>query len=239
MSHATGGSGPDDALGGDGAVQRLMDENAVLSTELRDARAQLAARGAELGRAREEQAALRREAARLAQQCDAAEELRSDLAKLHVATRALHASLDPEQVLDALEEVVINLVGSECFGVFALEPATQSLQCLRAFGYDPDREGEPTLASGRIAHVVRTGQAHVRDEDGDDVLRVDAPVATVALRAGEETVGVLLVFRLLPQKPALTAFDADLFELVTVHAGTALHAARLHQASRGPREVAA
>lgn len=239
MSHANGGSGLEDAPDGDGAVQRLMDENAVLSTELRDARAEIAARGAELGRAREEQAALRREAARLAQQCAAAEELRSDLAKLHVATRALHATLDPERVLDALEEVVINLVGSECFGVFELEPATQTLQCLRAFGYDPDREGEPTLASGRIAQVVRTGLPHVRDGAGDGAVRVDAPVATVALRAGDDTVGVLLVFRLLPQKPALTAFDADLFELVTVHAGTALHAARLHQARCGPREVAA
>ncbi len=194
---------------------------------------------AETARLTGELAAARHEADRLARQCAALEAQRSDLAKLHVAARALHASLDPERVLDALEEVVINLVGSECFGVFALEPVSQSLLCLRAFGYDPDREGEPTLASGRIAQVVRTGVPHVRDGETDGPVRVDAPVATVALRAGEETVGVLLVFRLLPQKPALTPFDAELFELVTVHAGTALHAARLHQASRGPREVAA
>lgn len=219
-----------DAAGEDGALRApsahlLMEENALLAAELRDARAEIAARGAELARARDEAAALRREVQRLARHCAAAEELRSDQAKLHVATRALHGTLDLDGVLDALEEVVINLVGSECFAV--LEGGAGALTPLRAFGCEPARAMALAVGKGIAGQVARTGQAYVAEyaAAADDV-----PAACIPLQAGGETVGVLIVDRLLPQKLALTDFDHELFELITVHGGTALHAARLHAA---------
>ncbi len=229
---------PGDAAGAEEALRApsahlLMEENALLAAELRDARAEIAARGAELARARDEGTALRREVQRLVQHCAAAEELRSDQAKLHVATRALHGTLDVDGVLDALEEVVINLVGSECFTV--LEGGAGTLAPLRAFGCDPARAMDLAAGKGIVGQVARTGQPCVAE---DGAATDDVPAACVPLRAGGETVGVLVVHRLLPQKLALTAFDHELFELIAVHAGAALHAARLHAARWGQERAA-
>ena len=46
------------------------------------------------------------------------EQRNSDLANLYVATYRLHGTLDREEVYQAIQEIVINLVGCEEFGIY-------------------------------------------------------------------------------------------------------------------------
>ena len=47
--------------------------------------------------------------------------------------------------------------------------------------------------------------------------------ACVPLKIGSMVVGAIVVFRLLSHKPALERVDHELFELLAVHASTALY----------------
>ena len=47
--------------------------------------------------------------------------------------------------------------------------------------------------------------------------------ACIPLRVGHEVLGVVVVFRLLGHKPVLGDNDQALFELISSHAGLALH----------------
>jgi GAF domain-containing protein len=70
---------------------------------------------------------------------------------------------------------------------------------------------------------------------GDGVLRLGpAPgsdaLAAVPLRVQGAVVGAIVVLKLLDQKPQLRAEDRDLLDLLSVHAASALFAARLFAA---------
>src|SRR5262249_1401031 len=54
------------------------------------------------------------------------------------------------------------------------------------------------------------------------------PLVVVPLRANDKLVGAIVIHRLLAHKPALEAFDLELFDLLATHAATALHCSRLH-----------
>jgi hypothetical protein len=55
-----------------------------------------------------------------------------------------------------------------------------------------------------------------------------AALAAVPLRVQDMIVGALVVFKLLAHKPAFKGEDSDLFELIGVHAASALLASRVY-----------
>ena len=54
------------------------------------------------------------------------EEENNNLANLYVASYQLHSTLDLDEVLKIIVEIVINLVGAEIFSVYLLDGATSS-----------------------------------------------------------------------------------------------------------------
>src|SRR6516164_8621394 len=66
------------------------------------------------------------------------EQENSNLANLYVASYRLHGTLDRAQVLDVIQEIVINLVGSEEMGIFEMEEDGASLRLISSFGIDPE-----------------------------------------------------------------------------------------------------
>jgi GAF domain-containing protein len=105
--------------------------------------------------------------------------------------------MDRETVLSRLEEIIVNFVGSEEFGV-----------------YEHTRGDELR----RIAHVG------LRD-DVDPRLLQDL-LAGIPLEIDEKRVGYIAIHRLLPHKPALEPADLELFNLLKTHAAAALLASR-------------
>lgn len=162
--------------------------------------------------------------------CDeyvAIQEKSTELAQLYVALERIHGGVSRAETLAALQEIVINVIGSEELAVF--ERRGDRLALIQSFGIDPEPWREPPLDRGAIG-AAAGGKLYVAGRDG----AAPAPgeedlTAAIPLRFGREVVGVVAVFRLLGHKPVLGETDQLLFELISTHAGLALQL-------RAPRE---
>jgi GAF domain-containing protein len=149
-----------------------------------------------------------------------------------VAAYRLHGTLDRGEVLGALREIVANMVGSEKVGIFELDESATKLTLICAVGIDPERYRNVPLANGPIGHAARTGEIYLggKARGGDDSEHV---TACVPMTIGKKVSGVIAIFELLNQKPALDSDDLELFNLLRTHAGMALYCTRLHEEVSG------
>src|SRR5687768_365981 len=92
------------------AVQALVEANLHLTEQVALLRERLERHQSELVRARRELAAEQESSRRLSECYVAIEEEKGNLAKLYVAASFLHASLERAQVVEALHEVLVNLL---------------------------------------------------------------------------------------------------------------------------------
>ena len=72
------------------------------------------------------------------------EEENNNLANLYVASYQLHSTLDLDEVLKIVIEIVINLIGAEVFAIYLLDGKDEELQVVAAEGVRRDR------ISGRV-----------------------------------------------------------------------------------------
>lgn len=149
------------------------------------------------------------------------EEEKGNLAKLYVAASFLHGSLERARVIEALHEVLVNLLGSEDFAVYERGPGGEPVLVST---FQPADDARPAPETRR---TLESGGVYVRPEG-----RADGVAACIPLLLEGQVAGVVEVRALLPQKPGFTAFDAELFDLLARHAAPALHATRLHALSR-------
>jgi regulator of replication initiation timing len=216
---------------------RLLSEKMALQEKL------LALRE-ELDRIYHEQSDLRRQLAEVeaanqqsSRQYLEVEQQNNNLANLYVASYQLHSTLDRGEVLSAIQEIVINLIGSEELAIYELGADGTSLRLAGSFGIDPVAYATVPLDSGTMGIIGRTavsGEVYLPGhpgKGGSDFARSPREAnltACVPLKLGDQVSGALAVFRLLPQKNGLEAIDYELFNLLAAHAGTALYLTRLH-----------
>lgn len=151
----------------------------------------------ELHELRRERDGLRKELERVAGDLAIVEAQHAALTSLFVAAHQLHGTVNREAVLSRLEEIIVNFVGSEEFGVY-------------------ERTGGDELR--RIAQV---GFRH----DADPRQLSDL-AACIPLEIDGGLVGYIAIHRLLPHKPALEPADLELLDLLKTHAAAALLASR-------------
>lgn len=233
----------------DTLAERSRDVQEVLRTN-EALRALAASLEAEMNRLHEQAIALRgenerqqREHERLRAQVDLAraesqgfstryaevEQQNSNLANLYVASYRLHGTLDRKEVVDTLQEIIANLVGSEEAGLFELDEATGTLELVASFGLAPDARRSVPLGSGPIGRAARSGEIHVADADADAREDLDPGLtACVPLVLDGRVTGAIAIYRLLPQKPGIEDVDRELFDLLATHAATALYCTTLH-----------
>jgi nitrate/nitrite-specific signal transduction histidine kinase len=162
------------------------------------------------------------------------EQQNNNLANLYVASYQLHSTLDRGEVLAAIKEIVINLIGSEEIAIYEMGADGASLRLVGSFGIDPVAYATVPLGSGVIGRTAVSGDIYLPGKEGGkegDLARTPREAhltVCVPLKLAEEVYGALAVFRLLPQKKGLEAIDYELFNLLAAHAGTALYLSRLH-----------
>lgn len=163
----------------------------------------------------------------LAERCDDLERRNTSLANLYVASYRLHGTLDREEVLAAIQEILANLVGSEQTAIFE-HSAPSVLKALSTNGVDAARYDTVTLGSGVIGRLVGRGEIALFGAGGTEDAPAEEPALTalVPLKLGDRIVGAIAVFKLLPQKPRLEDVDRELFELLATQASTALYCTR-------------
>ncbi len=201
-------------------VNGLLRENEKLRGAVAIAEEQHRAAVGELERLRARFEEVAGENQRFAEQYQHIEEQSSNLANLYVASYQLHTSVDRETVLTTIQEIVINLIGSEQVAIYERSNAVE-FRLAASFGHGDDLLAEAVNGGDPVARLGR-----------GDIFRDPAEwqplTACVPLKIGERVIGAILVFRLLEHKLSLEVVDHELFDLLAVHASTALYCASLH-----------
>ena len=158
------------------------------------------------------------------------EQQNANLANLYVASYRLHATLDRQEVLSVIQEIIINLVGSEELAIFEVDASGETLRLIASFGIDEEPYRSIPFEQGIIGKAAASGKPYLADHEPDEEARNAEPdlTACVPLRLGEATTGAIAVFHLLPQKPGLEPLDYELFDLLGTHAAAALYCTKLH-----------
>jgi hypothetical protein len=158
------------------------------------------------------------------------EQQNSNLANLYVASYRLHGTLERREVIDALQEIIANLVGSEEAGLFEVDPESGRLDLVASFGLPPEWPRSIERGHGLIGRTAQSGEIYVADpanpQPGADADR--NLTACVPLSLAGKVIGAIAVFRLLPQKSGIEDVDRELFDLLATHAATALYCSGLH-----------
>ena len=216
---------------GGGAREVAAQDPQTLLAEIERLRTSLAAAESERGTLAARLARLESETQRWREEFASIEEQNAHLAQLYVTSYQLHRALDREQLLGTIQEIVANLVGCEEMALFEMNALGNGLELVRASGIDTEAFRRVATSQGIIGRVGREGRTHVSERDGTDGARPEEAslTACVPLKLRGKVVGVLAVFRLLPQKEALEPLDHELFDLLSDQAATALYYSGLHE----------
>jgi hypothetical protein len=142
--------------------------------------------------------------------------------RLEATRRRLRESVGQDDTLEALREIVTNLLGCEEIGLFTVQKASSGL--LWSFGINPDQHRSLDSFQESALHRVLQGECHISQMahegqgDGENPpLRVFVPI-----RLHGRTVGVLVMVKLLPQKLGFDEADITLAKLLSDETGRAL-----------------
>jgi len=161
------------------------------------------------------------------------EEQNSALANLYVASYQLHSTLNFEEVVRIVVEIVINLIGSEQLGVFVFDEETERLTCVGSEGLTEGQRAPIVIGEGLCGKVAALGESYyVTDEAGqEEAEKRGQPIACIPLKIKGRLIGVITIFKLLRQKDGFTSVDFQLFDLLAGHAATALYSSKLYALS--------
>ncbi len=148
------------------------------------------------------------------------EQQNANLARLYAASYQLHATIRRDEVVQAIQEIVVNLIGSEELAILEGGP---KLKPLATMGVDDQRLDALDTTAGSLGQSLSTRLPVIAAPDAAGIQ------ASIPLVVGDRTLAVVLIFGLLPQKAALDDFDRELLDLVATHAATALYCAELHE----------
>lgn len=148
------------------------------------------------------------------------------LANLYVASYQLHSTLDPQEVMEIVKKILINLIGAEELAIFLIDKKTKELAPVAGEGiFSKLASRELHWEEGILEQVVRTGEAFYhhggRPQDG-------TPLAYVPLKIKQEVVGAIAIFKLFIQKQGFTLMDSEILNLLADHAATAIVSSRLY-----------
>jgi hypothetical protein len=156
----------------------------------------------------------------------------NNMANLYVASYQLHSTLDFQEVVSIIMEIIINLIGAEVFGLLLLDEKTGLLSAVAMEGFHVDEFPHIKSGEGIVGQSVASGQSYFH-ETGVIEGTTDpyTPVVCVPLKIKERVIGAVIIHRLLKQKERFENVDYELFSLLAGHAATAIFSAKLYNES--------
>jgi transcriptional regulator with GAF, ATPase, and Fis domain len=157
----------------------------------------------------------------------------NNLANLYVASYQLHSTLDFNESLKIILEIVMNLIGAEEFSIMMLDEKTNELTIVAQEGMGPEARPSVKLGEGIIGRAAKTGESFYREGDPTDLKGVDYlhPLVVIPLKIKEHVIGVIVIYKLLVQKQSFSNVDYELFSMLAGHAATALFSSKLYSQS--------
>ena len=159
------------------------------------------------------------------------EEENNNLANLYVASYQLHSTLEVDEVLRIVIEIVINLIGADVFAIYLLDEARQELRAVAAEGIELGRVPACRIGEGRLGRAVSERAIHTFDDGPEPARDPERPLVCIPLRMEGQVIGAIALFGLLQQKQGFSALDQELFNVLAGHAATAIFTARLYSQS--------
>lgn len=138
--------------------------------------------------------------------------------RLTAARKRLAECSGQTDAIEAVREIVSNFLGSEEMALFDLR--SSEARTLWSFGTDSEQSSVLDALTQRGLGCLAQGECHI--EHSDSPLPTKKARAFVPIRLKDETVGVLAILQLLPQKSRFDAADMDLLNLLSAEAGRAL-----------------
>ena len=198
------------------AVAELQHDNGRLQHEIESLQSELSRTHTMRSRLEEKLQQIRNESEQRFLEYAKLEAVNANLANLYVASYQLHSTFDRDSVLKAVQEIVVNLVGSEEFAVFERGIDGQ-FRMAASLGMSAD---ESIASHEHVAHATTSGETWVSTQHGD-------LTACIPLKIDRRITGFIAIRRLLAHKTALEPIDLELFDLLGTHAAMALHASTL------------
>lgn len=153
------------------------------------------------------------------------------LANLYIASYQLHSTLDFREVLQVITEIVINLIGAEEFAIMLLDEKTNKLQAVMTEGLEVSDVPAIAIGEGLVGQVAKTGENYFIDQMDHYARDYHHPMVAIPLKIKERVIGVIVIYKLLVQKPRFAEVDYELFTLLAGHAATAIFSSKLYSES--------
>jgi hypothetical protein len=163
----------------------------------------------------------------LQDRCEDLEEYRAHLGRLCVAGAQLHESDEPAESLRNLQDVLVNLLGSEQIAIWSLSADGRCLELRTSLGIDSEPWRTVKVGEGLVGKVAASGDI------GYGPTAPGEPSLCIPLCLGRRVVGAVAVFQLLSHRSGFGPLDQDVFRLISRQAAFPLccaggpwHAAR-------------
>jgi GAF domain-containing protein len=180
--------------------------------------------------------ALRREKLRLLDQLEQTSRTSARLATLWAAVERLHASTQRSKICEAVEDIVLNVVGGEQCAIFEVDRSGAHLNLIGSVGVDPQTFREVGFGEGLIGRVAASGRMFVKTGENLNgaALWEETLSACIPLKYCGRLTGVIAILGMQLHKLDFNSIDLEMFDLLSRHAAMALHAAA--ESSRGKKK---
>lgn len=161
------------------------------------------------------------------------EEENNNLANLYVASYQLHSTLDFAEVLRIVVEIIINLIGTDEFGILLLDEVTNELSVVASEGIDNIKNKKIKVGDGIIGNAAKSGESYFETDLEHFVPTSELhPIVCIPLKIKDYIIGVIAIFSLMEQKDKkLTKTDYELLSMLAGHAATAIFSSKLYSQS--------
>lgn len=153
------------------------------------------------------------------------------LERLNASSARLIRSLEAGDACEALAEIIANLVGSEEVAIFHYCPATGGFTLECSWGVEAEVLQRMASGAGMLGRAVHQTTSQFRERQPADMLlpHEEDLTACVVLKSGQEAVGAIAIFGLLPQKSGLEWADFELLKFLEVYGAVAIEIQRLQK----------
>lgn len=177
----------------------------------------------------QQMSAIEEENERFLEQYTEATQQNAKLANLYATSYSLHETLDREEAVALIQEIIVNLVCSEEVAIFEADNKSKELKLISAKGIDEDIYHTIPFDQGIIGKTATTGDIFTAgDDDTDRSDKESELTACIPLKIEENIIGVIAIFKLLPQRMELAEIDREIFDLLITHASTAFYCTTLY-----------
>jgi len=154
------------------------------------------------------------------------------LANLYISSYQLHSSLDFNEVLRIIMEIIINLIGAEQFALFLLDEKTHLLKAVASEGIELEDIPSVTVGESVIGNAVKSGESYYREDiPVKEPVDMADPLVCIPMKIKERVIGTIVVYKLFQQKDCFTKLDYELFYMLAGHAATAIFSSKLYTES--------